>query len=41
MSLFANGTKIFIESNISLQSTLDNIYKCLKTKKLDLNPTKC
>ena len=29
MSLFADDTKIFIQSNMSLQSTLDNIYKCL------------
>ena len=42
MSLFADDTKIFSESNISSQSTLDNDYKWLKTKKkLDLNPTKC
>ena len=30
----------FSETNISLQSTLDNIYKWLKTRKLDLNPKK-
>ena len=41
MSLFADDSKIFSESNISLQSTLDNIYKWLKTRKLDLNRTKC
>ena len=41
MSLFADDTKIFSESNISLQSTLDNIYKWLITRKLDLNPNKC
>ena len=28
------------ESNISLQSTLDNIYKWLEIRKLDLNPKK-
>ena len=33
--------KKICESNISLQSTLDNIYKLLKTRKLDLNPKKC
>ena len=27
-------------SNISLQSTLNNIFKQFKTRKLDLNPTK-
>ena len=41
MSLFADDTKHFRESNISLQSILDNIYKWLKTKELDLNPKKC
>ena len=41
MSLFADDTKNFRESNISLQPSLDNIYKWLKTRKLDLNPTKC
>ena len=41
MSLFADDTKTFSDSNISLQSTLGNIYKCLKTRKLGLNPTKC
>ena len=29
------------ESVIFLKSTLDNIYKWLKTRKFDLNPTKC
>ena len=33
--------KNFSESNISLQFTLDNIYKWLKTRKLDLNSNKC
>ena len=36
MSLFVDDTKIFVESNISLQTTLDNNYKWLKTRKLDL-----
>ena len=39
MSLFADNTKNFSESNIFLRSTLDNIYNLLKTRKLDLNPT--
>ena len=38
MVLFTDDTNHFSESNISLQSTLDNIYKWLKTRKLDLNP---
>ena len=41
MSLFVYDTKKFSESNISLQFTLDNIYKWLKTRKLDLNSKKC
>ena len=41
MSLLTEGTKNFSASNISLQSSLDNIYKWLKTKKLDFNLTKC
>ena len=41
MSLFADYTKLFSESNISLQSTLDNTYKWLKTVKLVLNFNKC
>ena len=41
MSLFADETKIFSESNILLQFTLDNIYKWLKTRKFNLNPNKC
>ena len=41
MSLFSDDTKKFSESNISLKSTLDNIYKWLKIRKLDLNPKKC
>ena len=41
ISLFADDTKKFSESNVSLQSTLDNIYKGLKTRKLDLNSNKC
>ena len=40
MSLFSDDTKKFSESNISLKSTLDNIYKWLKIRKLDLNPKK-
>ena len=32
MSLFADNTKVFYESNISLQSTIDDIYKWLETK---------
>ena len=39
MSLFADNTNIFSKLNISLRSTLDNIYNLLKTRKLDLNPT--
>ena len=41
MSLFADDAKNFSESNIFLLSTLDNIYKWLKTRKLDLSPKKC
>ena len=41
MSLFSDDTKTFSESNISIQSTLDNIYKWQETRKLDLNPKKC
>ena len=41
MSLFTDDTKIFSESNISLQPTLDNIYKWVKTRKLNLNHKKC
>ena len=40
MSLFEDDTKNFSDSIISLQFTLDNIYKWLKTRKLDLNPIK-
>ena len=40
MSFFADNATNFSESNISLQFTLDNIYKWLKTRKLDLNPNK-
>ena len=39
MSLFADNTNIFSKLNISLRSTLDNIYNLLKTRKLELNPT--
>ena len=41
MSLFADDTKNFRESDIFLQSILNNIYKWPKTRKLDLNPNKC
>jgi len=41
MSLFADDTNIFSESNISLQSTLDFIYVWLEIRKLDFNPKKC
>ena len=41
MSLFAGDSKIFSESNISLQSTLDNMYKWPKTRKLYLYPNNC
>ena len=40
MSIFADDTKSFSEPNISLQFTLENIYKWLKTRKLYLNPNK-
>ena len=33
--------KSLVSQIFSLQSTLDNIYKLLKSRKLDLNPTKC
>ena len=36
MSLFADDTKI-----ISLHTTLNSIYKQLKTRKLDLNLNRC
>ena len=39
--LFADDAKVFSKSTISLQLSLDNIYKWLKTRKLDLNPNKC
>ena len=41
ISLFADDAKIISKSNISLQISLDNIYKWLKARKLDLNPNKC
>ena len=40
MTLFADDTKIFRESNNFLQTTLGYIYKWLTTRKLDLNPDK-
>ena len=41
LSLFADDAKIFSQSNTSLQLSLDNIYIWLKTRKLNLNPSKC
>ena len=40
MSLFADDIKISNETNFSLQSVLDNIYKWQNTRKLDLNSNK-
>ena len=41
LSLFADDAKIFSQSNTSLQLSLVNIYIWLKTRKLNLNPSKC
>ena len=36
---FCRWYKFFSASNISLQSSLDNTYEWLKTRKLDVTPT--
>ena len=41
IKLFADDTKIFSQSNLVLQKSLDKIYHWLKERKLNLNPSKC
>ena len=41
INLFPDDAKIFSKSNDALQLFLDNIYQCLKTRKLKSNPNKC
>ena len=41
ISLFADNANKLGESNILLELNLGNIYKWLKTTKLDFNPNKC
>ena len=38
---YADDTKIFSQSNTTLQNFLDKIYNWLKERKLSLNPYKC
>ena len=41
IKLFADDTKIFSQSNLVLQNSLDKIYHWLKERRLNLNPSKC